>query len=111
LGKMQREKGKRFEREAATMFREAMPDVSHEIRRGWQARSGRDAPDVIVPVFWPECKHGIKPNPRAALEQAQSGAPPGLIPVAIVKDNGQDPFVVLSAEDFFGLVKEWWARR
>ena len=38
MPKMQREKGKRWEREVAAMFRDAMPGA--EVKRGWQARSG-----------------------------------------------------------------------
>lgn len=93
------------------MFREAMPDVAGSIKRGWQARGGKDAADVVVPdlPIWIECKHGIQPNPRAALKQAMGDAPAGQIPVAFIKDNNCDPFVVLPAADFIDLLKEWRA--
>lgn len=111
MGKTQRVKGRRFEQEVATMFRAAMPSAAETIRRGWQTRKGTDAPDVIVPFFSPECKVGKMPNPRAALEQARSAVTAGTIPLAVIKDDFKEPFVVIGAEDFFGLIGQWWNLR
>jgi hypothetical protein len=107
MSKMQREKGKRWERDVATLFREAMPGA--EIKRGWQTRSGSDAADVECPLYWLECKVGKMPNPRAALKQATEAAPKGRVPVAIVKDDRQEPFVCLSLDNFMDMVREHWA--
>lgn len=111
MGRLSRTKGKVWERAVAAMFRDAMPSAAGSIKRGWQARSGKDAADVVVPVFHVECKHGIKPNPRAALEQAVNDASAGMVPVAVIKDNHGEPFVVFRAADFFDFVREWWATR
>jgi hypothetical protein len=108
MGRAQVEKGKRWEREVARRMREAMPDV--DVRRGYQ-RYGADQADVEVPVLWIECKVGKKPNVRAALEQAGGDAPPGRVPVAVVKDDGGRPFVAMGLDDFLDFVGEWWARR
>lgn len=103
MGKSQRDKGKRWEQAVARMFREAMPGVS--VRRGWQSRSGSDAPDVEVPKWWVECKSGKMPNPRAALRQAVE-ATDGRTPVAVIKDDRQEPFVAMRLADFLELVRE-----
>jgi len=90
-------------------FREAMPGA--EIRRGLQYRCGEEVADVDCPVFWVECKRGRKPNVRAALRQAQASAPKGRLPLAVIRDDRQEPFVALLLEDLLGMVSEWWHGR
>lgn len=108
-GAHSRRKGAVYERELVQRFREAMPGA--EIRRGLQYRTGEEAPDVDCPVFWPEAKRGKQPNVRAALRQATEAAPPGRIPLAIIRDDHAEAFVALSLDDFLEFVTEWWARR
>jgi hypothetical protein len=108
-GAHSRRKGAAFERDIVHRFREAMPDAS--IQRGLQFRTGEEAPDVNCPVFWPELKRGKQPNVRAALRQATETAPPGRIPIAIVRDDRSEPFVVVNLDDFLDFVAEWWSRR
>lgn len=106
MGKMQRNKGQRFEREIAGILRDTLPDC--DAKRGWQARSGKDNCDVDIPRLWIECKHGIKPNPRAALQQAIE-ATDGRLPIAIIKDDySRDPMVVMRLSDFLLILKDWW---
>lgn len=110
MSKMQRDKGKRWEREVAALMRQAMPGCE-TIKRGYQSRGAKadKAPDVDCPIYWIECKHGIKPNPRAALAQATSDSEgTGKVPVAVIKDNRRTPFVVLGLTDFLELVRENW---
>lgn len=108
-GARSRRKGAGFERELVQRFREVMPDAI--VRRGLQYRTGEEAPDVDCPVFWPEAKRGKQPNVRAALRQATEAAPPGRIPIAIIRDDRAAAFVALGLDDFLELVSEWWARR
>lgn len=110
MGAMQRRKGATFERALVHRFREAMPGA--DVKRGLQFRGGgAEVPDVDCPVFHVEAKHGKKPVVRAALQQAQADAVKGKIPIAVIKDNRQEPFVVLGLEDFLDFVKEWWERK
>jgi hypothetical protein len=108
-GAHSRRKGIRFEQEMVHRFREVMPDAP--VRRGLQSRTGKEVPDVDCPVFWPELKRGKQPNVRAALRQATNAAPPGRIPLAVIRDDYAEPFVALSLDDFLDLVAEWWRRR
>jgi hypothetical protein len=80
-----------------------------EVRRGLQCR-GEEVADVDCPVFWVEAKRGKKPNVRAALCQAMNAAPKGRIPLAVIRDDRAEAFVVLSLDDFLDLVSEWWER-
>lgn len=112
MGKLSRTKGQVFERSMVKRFRQVMPGET--IKRGLQARGGQcdEVPDVDMPALWIECKHGIKPSPRAALEQAtRDSKSTGKLPVAIIKDNRKDPFVVMDLDDFLHIVAEWWQRR
>ena len=109
MGALSRRKGRRFEQELVHLFREAMPGAN--VRRGLQARGGEEVPDLDCPVFWIEAKRGRKPNVRAALKQAEETAPKGRIPLAVIRDDRAESFVVASLEDFLELVREWWEGR
>ena len=101
-----RRKGIRFEREVAAAFRSACPGF--DARRGFQPRSGAEAPDVILPApFWIECKRGKRTNHRAALRQAREAAPVDCWPVAICRDDRSDALVTLAFSDFLELVAQW----
>ena len=117
MGKMQREKGKRGEREFADELKAALPQFADKIKRGLQSRDGAEVADVEgVPGFWFENKCGAKPNPRAALKQAQAAAKADQIVAVRIRDDRQDPFFVLPAEDFYTMLEAWfdlqeWVRR
>ena len=106
MGKSQRTKGHNFEREIARELREIFPDA----RRGLQYQDGSQCADVEGTPFHVECKRGIKPNPRAAMEQALSDARKGQIPLDVVKDDRRPAFVCMGWDDFKELVREWVER-
>ena len=105
-GRASRRKGHDWEREVATRMREVFG--KDQVRRGLQARSGEEVPDVEVPCFWIECKRGKRTNPEAALQQATAAATKGRIPLAVCKTDRCDPLVALGFDDFLELVREWW---
>jgi len=111
-GKASRTKGHSYERYIAQRMREVMPSAAEQIKRGFQTRGGgAEEADVECPFFHVETKKGKKPNPRAALKQATEDATKsgrGNVPVAIIGDDRQPAFVVMSLEDWLDLVKEWW---
>lgn len=125
MGRMQRNKGRRWEQEVAILMRRVFGS-RHEIKRGIaQTRAGAaEAPDVDgVPRVWVECKHEIKVNLRAAIAQARdaealyaanlvkAGHTPGRRwPIAVCKDNGQRPVVVMQLDDWLAMAREWWHR-
>lgn len=74
MGRMQREKGKRFERDIAGRLRDRWPDVV--VRRASQAERA-DNPDVfseghpVLDLLWLELQDARAPTPYAKLEQAE----------------------------------------
>jgi hypothetical protein len=100
----QRRKGHSWERELAIRLRAVFPDA----RRGYQYRDGADAADVLVPCFHIEAKVGARPNLTAALRQAEGDAKLGMWPVAICKQDREDPTVTMRLTDWEELVKQWW---
>lgn len=96
-------KGKAFERELVQQLREALPGL--EVKRGLQARSGKEAADVDAPPFWIEAKRGKKPNVRGALAQAVETAPKERIPLAVIRDDRSPAFAVLPLEHFLQIAR------
>ncbi len=108
-GRGSKRKGANWERKLVLLFREVMP--GGDVRRGLQYRGGQEVADVDAAPFWVEAKRGRKPNIRAALRQVINQAPPGRIPLAVIRDDRAAPIVALELEDFLDLISEWWAGR
>lgn len=108
-GASSRRKGIAYERVVARELRDVFGD---DVRRGMQFRDGAEAPDVIAPCFWIECKRGKRTNSIAALKQANEASDgKGLWPIAICKNDNEPATVTMSFEDFLELVREWWSTR
>jgi len=114
MGKSQRDKGKRGERECAQHLRDAF-GPAYDVRRGWQPRGAAVVcePDVMVThresgdrlPYWFEVKTGAAPRMRAALEQATADAPAGVVPVAWIRfDKLTRPVAVLWGDDLAELL-------
>lgn len=89
MGKSQKEKGKRGEREAADLLRASFPRHADRIRRGAQSRfGGKDEPDIVGLPFHVEVSAGKAPSPHGKMMQA------------IADTEGRDtPIVVLTKRD------------
>lgn len=108
-GKLSRNKGKVWEREVATVFRALFGD---QVRRGWQARNGHDAPDVEgVPRFLIEAKHHHVVNIAAAVKQAVCDrAKKGELDkwvLAVTKSDRAMPLATMPLSEFMQLLREW----
>lgn len=101
-GKRSRTKGHNFEREMAIHFR----DLGFaDARRGIQYRDGSECPDVMgVKDLWVECKVGVRPNIKAAMEQAKEACG-DLRPVAIAKWSRGDTYVTMEMDLFDDLMR------
>ena len=109
MGKLSREKGARFEREVARELREIFGEDS---RRGFQYRDGREAGDVLNPVFFIECKRHRRCNVKAALKQAVENCNDKTkYPIAVTRDDNERSIATMDFEDFKDLVREWWELR
>ncbi len=103
MGRAERDKGARWEREVARHVREYFGE---DARRGAQCRDGADTPDVIgMPGYWPECKaSGRGINAIAALAQAARAAHgTELTPVVFAKVDRKAPIAILDMDDFLEL--------
>ena len=107
-GRLSKNKGKAGEREVVALLRQHV----FEARRGQQFAGGGDSPDVIhnLPVA-EDCHIHIEVKRTeqlplwAALDQANSDAPPGDIPVVFHRKNNKPWVVVLSARDFLTIMR------
>lgn len=113
IGKASRAKGKAFEQEVARAFREI---YGEQVKRGWQARQGSDAPDVEgIPGWWVECKHHRRVNVQASWKQiieaqyeAQAKKDPRADdnPLLVHHDTGGHTLVTLMFSDFLSLLED-----
>ena len=101
MGKMQRDKGKRFERQIARKLRESFPKYAEVIRRSIQSRQAEESDVTGLPGFWIECQDAANPTPLKKLKQAERDVQVAdlvdeLIPVAVThKSRAKDIFVTL----------------
>jgi len=96
------EKGAQFERECADMLRQALWDAEIELVK---QKPGRRNPDIRTPLFDIECKTGKRPSTRDAWSQARASAIEGKTPIAIIKDEDADAFVVMGFKTFLALAR------
>ena len=101
-----REKGKRYERHVASLFR----SEGYDARRG-QQYNGLDGDDVVgVPGIHIECKAVERLNLYDAIAQSKHDAK-GQVPVVIHKKNNCNDLVTMEFVDWIRLYREWEAGR
>lgn len=104
MGKMSRDKGKRGEREVASLFRQ----YGFGARRGQQYHGGADSPDVVgVPGLHIEVKRTERLSLYDALAQAKRDAGEEELPVVIHRKNDSEWVVIMSFSDWMQLYREW----
>ena len=102
MGKTQRERGKRGERELAAILREH----GYEARRGQQyCGTNGDADVVGLPGIHIECKRTERVRLYTALAQSNQDARDGEVPVVISRADRKPWVVTLSLDDFLDLLE------
>lgn len=111
-GKKSREKGKRFERHLALIYREVFEGTK---RTGWMQSDDRaapgataigDFPDVVAGPLDIEAKHKKTHDTWGAMNQAIETARPGQIPTLVMKrKRGEPVLVVRTLEDDLEIMK------
>lgn len=103
-----REKGKRFERLVAGLFR----SIGYEARRGQQYSGANGDADVVgVPGIHIECKAVERLNLYDAMAQAKHDRREGEIPVVIHKKNNCAVLVTMEFDDWAELYGIWEKER
>ena len=101
-----REKGKRYERHVASLFK----GEGYKARRGQQYCGIEGDADVIgVPLVHIECKHQERMQLYDWMAQAKADARDGEIPVVIHKKNNCADLVTMEFIDWIKLYREWEA--
>lgn len=112
MGKSQRDKGARGERELAKWFNERMdhnePDDPNRAYRGCQHSGGKDSPDVIVPDLHDfihiECKRTARLSLYPAMAQAERDSGENQFPVVMHKADKKYWLAIMDARDWLILV-------
>lgn len=107
MGKMSRDKGARFERQLASLFR----DYGYKDAYRTAQRCGKsgDAADVQgLPGIHVEAKHCEQMRLYDWVEQAKrDSAGTGNFPVVFHKKNNHEILVTMQLDTFFELYREW----
>jgi len=103
MGRMSRNKGKKGEREVASLLRE---HGYEDARRGMQFKGSPDSPDVTgLPGFHIEVKRTEQCRLYDYLAQASDESGIDEIPVVFHRQNNREWVAILSADDFLEVVK------
>lgn len=101
-----REKGKRYERHVASLFKAE----GYDARRGQQFCGLEGDADVVgVPLIHIECKHNERLNLYDAIAQSKRDAREGEVPVVIHKKNHCNDLVTMEFKEWIKLYREWEA--
>lgn len=106
MGKMSRDKGKRYEREVARYLK----DKGYDCRRGQQYCGAFGDADVVgLPGIHIECKHVEKMSLYDWMDQSVRDAREDEIPVVFHRKNNCETLVTMRADDWIQLYREYEA--
>ena len=107
MGKISRDKGKRFERQLAGIFREY--GYADSRRTAQYCGNTGDASDVVgLPGIHVEAKHVEQMRLYEWMDQAKrDAAGTGKKPVVFHKKNNHEILVTMQLDTFFELYREW----
>ena len=108
MGIMQREKGKRGERELSSLLGE----YGYNCKRGQQYCGAEGNADVIgLPGIHIECKRVERLNILDAIVQAVHDAKKGLLPAVFHRRDRSEWLVTMRLDDWIQIYREWEAGR
>ena len=103
MSKASREKGKRGEREVASLLRE----YGYDARRGQQYHGGQDSPDVVgLPGTHIEVKRTERLDLYGALAQSKADAGEDM-PIVVHRKNNSEWVVIQPLKDWIDLYRAW----
>lgn len=106
MGNAEKEKGKRGERELASILR----GYGYDCRRGQQyCGAGGNADVAGLPGIHIECKRVEKLNLLNAISQAVHDAKEGLLPAVFHRKNHCEWLVTMRLSDWIEIYREWEA--
>ena len=104
MGRAEREKGKRGERELAGILR----DYGYHCRRGQQYSGSNGDADVIgLPGIHIECKRVERLDLLAAVEQSKRDALPGEFPAVFHRKNRSGWLVTMPLDSWMEIYKKY----
>lgn len=104
-----RRKGAEGEREWARVCRENGYDCHRTAQ--YCGKSGEAADVVGLPGVHIEVKRRERFDIYAAVDQAKRDAKPGLLPIVPYRKNNHPWLVIMPADDWFQIYREWEASR
>ena len=108
MGKSQREKGKRGERELGGILK----GYGYACRRGQQFCGADGSADVVgLPGMHIECKRVERLNILDAVEQSVRDAREGELPVVFHRRDRSEWLATMRLEDWIQIFREWEAGR
>lgn len=111
MGKMSREKGKRFERQTAALFQEAGYPEAHRTAQ-FRGNTGQAGDVEGVPLLHIECKHAEQMHLYAWMAQAVHDAEAenkDNLPVVIHKQNNKKVLVTMEWEHWIRMFRKYEA--
>ena len=108
MGKLSREKGKRFERDVASRFREYGYDAHRTAQ--YKGNTGQAGDVEGVPYIHIECKHQERMNLYDWMEQSVTDAAAeggGNLPVVVHKANNEPVLVTMVFDDWIHMYSEY----
>jgi hypothetical protein len=105
MGRSQRDKGKRGEREAAAELGQLL---GVDARRGVQYHGGPDSPDVVLDgvAIHVEAKRTERLTLWPAIDQAKEDAPSGRVPIVWHRPNRRGSVVIVETARLLELARE-----
>lgn len=103
MGRMEREKGHKFEREVANIFKEIFPEARRHLEYQMSEANGVDL--VGTGNYRIQCKRGRKYSSLSKIKEVTAEEYLGEVPVLVTQGDHERILVALPIEEFIRLLK------